>query len=317
MYHRVADVQCDPWGLCVSPGRFAEHLAVVRERGRTLGLESLLRAHHAGEIPHGSVVITFDDGYADNLYNAKPLLEHYDVPATVFITTGQVGRDREFWWDELERLLLVPRTLPETLDLTIGRTAHGWKLGEACRYDADAYRRDCHRRPWQGDPGSRLAFYYAVWTVLRPLSEDERGGAIDAIAEWTADRSPARASHRTLREEELLRLAEGGLVEIGSHTMTHPPLPAHPAVVQEREIVRSKAVLEKILGRSVTSFAYPYGEFSRESSALVRAAGFTSACSVHEDSVWKGSDPYQLPRLAVEDWSGAELERRLTDWFER
>ena len=51
-------------------------------------------------------MVTFDDGYADNLWNAKPLLERYDVPAAVFVTTGYAGQDREFWWDELETLLL-------------------------------------------------------------------------------------------------------------------------------------------------------------------------------------------------------------------
>jgi peptidoglycan/xylan/chitin deacetylase (PgdA/CDA1 family) len=51
----------------------------------------------------GAVAITFDDGYADLLANAKPLLERADVPATAFVVAGGLGRP--FWWDELAALL--------------------------------------------------------------------------------------------------------------------------------------------------------------------------------------------------------------------
>jgi peptidoglycan/xylan/chitin deacetylase (PgdA/CDA1 family) len=80
------------------------------------------------------VVITFDDGYADNLHNAKPLLERYDIPATVFVTTGHIGHEREFWGDELDRLLLQPSTLPELLGLSINGSPYQWELGEVAHY---------------------------------------------------------------------------------------------------------------------------------------------------------------------------------------
>src|SRR5438045_9462568 len=107
MYHRIADAahESDPWGLCVSPARFAEQLAVLRECGTPLTLRSLVREHERGDVPSGGIVVTFDDGYADNLHAAKPLLERFDVPATVFVTSGQIAKDGEFWWDGLERPL--------------------------------------------------------------------------------------------------------------------------------------------------------------------------------------------------------------------
>ena len=64
-------------------------------------------------------MITFDDGYADVLHHAKPLLERHSVPATVFVATGAIGQRREFWWDELGGLFLQPGTLPEELELTV------------------------------------------------------------------------------------------------------------------------------------------------------------------------------------------------------
>jgi len=60
---------------------------------------------------------TFDNGYADNLYSALPLLDHYKLPITLFLTTGYLDQRREFWWDEFEQFIMQPRKLPEILTI--------------------------------------------------------------------------------------------------------------------------------------------------------------------------------------------------------
>ena len=320
MYHRVADPagESDPWGLCVSPAHFAEQLAVLRECGTPLTLPALARSHERGEVPQGGVVLTFDDGYADNLQVAKPLLARHDVPATVFVTSGHVATEDELWWDELERLLLVPLRLPATLDLAIAGATHHWDLGRAAVYADDDRRRDRGRgrRAWEGAPGSRHALYYAVWSLLLPLAARERRDVLDAIASWAGEPRRPRATHRVVRADELVELARGGLVDIGSHTVTHAMFPAQSAAAQAHELAESKAALEAILGAPVTTFAYPHGERAPESPGLVRDAGFACACTVVAEPVWKGSARYELPRFAVEDWGGDEFARRLTRWLQ-
>src|SRR5690606_36408110 len=108
LYHRVTTLENDPWSLAVTPEHFAEHMEVLRRYTYPLPLRDLVQRVRTGRFPEGSVAITFDDGYRDNLYAAKPLLERHEIPATVFIATGYTGREREFWWDELEALLLEP-----------------------------------------------------------------------------------------------------------------------------------------------------------------------------------------------------------------
>src|SRR5688572_7601228 len=82
LYHRVAEASSDPWSLAVKPAHFAEHLEVINRRARVLSVEELVAAIAGDKLPRLAIVITFDDGYADNLLNAKPLLEKNDCPAT-------------------------------------------------------------------------------------------------------------------------------------------------------------------------------------------------------------------------------------------
>ncbi len=83
LYHRVTDVDSDPWSLCVTPDHFAEHLEVLRKYTHPMRLQQLAQGLYRRQRAGRPVAITFDDGYADNLQNAKPLLERYDIPATV------------------------------------------------------------------------------------------------------------------------------------------------------------------------------------------------------------------------------------------
>jgi len=149
-------------------------------------------------LPRRAVVVTFDNGYSDNLYNAKPLLERYDIPATIFVTTGCIGREREFWWDELERLLLQPGTLPETLRLSINGNPCQWELGETAHYSED----DCrHHRSWnvgKDDPTARQCLYRSLYQRLLPLSEEEREKVLDELGRWAGTEPRARSTHHVL-----------------------------------------------------------------------------------------------------------------------
>lgn len=315
LYHRVANLDSDPWSLCVNLQHFAEHLEVLQKHTRPMQLQQLSQTLQDGKPSHRPVVITFDDGYADNFHDAKPLLERYDIPATMFVTTGGVGYDREFWWDELERLLLQPGTLPEMLHLRINGTTYQWELGEAAYYSEDAYQ---HYRCWrveEDDPSPRHFLYRSLWQLLRPMLEVERRKVLDELLAWADVQMVSRATHRCLTTAEVFALGQGELIEVGSHTVTHPFLSALSAASQRDEIQQSKASLEEIVGNPVSSFAYPYGDYIAQTVALVREAGFACACSTVAEVVRRRTDRFQLPRVVVEDWDGEEFTRRLEEWF--
>jgi peptidoglycan/xylan/chitin deacetylase (PgdA/CDA1 family) len=319
VYHRVAALPSDPQLLSVTPEHFSEHLEILRRHTRPVSLQHLARGCRDGHVPRRTVVVTLDDGYADNLINAKPLLERYDIPATIFVTTGYTDHPRELWTDQLERLLLQPGTLPNTLQLVINRRPYRWSLGEGRHYSEDAYRR---YRSWnllsKACPSSRQRLYRALHQLLRPVPESDRRRILDDLTAWASADPTPRPTHRTLSAGELLSMADGGLIEVGAHTVTHPVLSALPASMQEAEITASKAHLEQILDSPVRSFAYSYGyrsDYTGQTVSIVRRSGFTCACSAFPDVVWRRTDVFQLPRLAAFDWDGAAFSRRLESWL--
>ncbi|MGB7925673.1 MAG: polysaccharide deacetylase family protein [Pyrinomonadaceae bacterium] len=311
MYHRVADLPSDPFSLAVSPQHFAEHLEALRKHSRPTSLRQLTESLQHGKSPRRAVVVTFDDGYTDNLSNAKPLLERYDVPATAFVTTGHIGEGREFMWDELERLLLRPGRLPETLSMKVQGNAREWRLGEAAVYSEDDYQR--HRR-WKAeerdDPSERHTLFRSLHKLLKPLPESEQQSSLDQLLAWADATAAGRETHRTMTADEVRRLDEDGLVEIGSHTVTHPALSALTVSQQRREILESKAHLAEILGHPVRSFAYPFGgttDYTMETVGILRESGYTSACSNFPGVVRGDTDLFQLPRIDVRDCDGDSL----------
>lgn len=314
LYHRVTELPTDPQLLSVSPRHFAEHLEVLSRETNVLPLEGIVSPPRRGGSKRPCISITFDDGYADNFYEARPLLERFDMPATFYVRTGFTEATREFVSDGLARLLLHPGSLPEELSVTVGGEVLEWHLGADARYGEEAFEA---RRRWnvtEQPPGQRQEFYSTLHRLLRALPDVDRQSALAELQDCAGLDRRASASDRNMAWTELTQLASGPLFEIGSHSVTHPVLARLPVVEQRREIERSKAALEERLVRPVTSFSYPYGgpsDYTHATVALVREAGFETACSNAAGSVSRRSDPLQLPRHLVRDWDGDEFARRL------
>lgn len=306
MYHRIAQDALDPWKLCVSPDNFAAQMQLIRRRRQPMPLAELTRQLQRGHCPRGAVVVTFDDGYRDNLLAALPVLEAHDVPATVFCAAGFIGRDEPFWWDRLATLLLAPERLPATLALDVSGQHWRKDLGPAVSHGATERASDQSA----ASDSPRLAFYREVWSWLRPLTDADRALALAAIAQWSADAGVAEAPI-ALSHQQLRALAASPLIEIGAHSVTHAALPALAPQAQRHEIAQSKAQLEAMVGRPVQHFAYPFGDQSADTAALVRDAGFHSSCTTEHGAVRAGNDLFQLPRIAVGDWDGETFAKSL------
>lgn len=317
-YHRVHAGACDPWSLGVSPENFKAHLEIIRRHARPASLDALSQALREGRRLPRRIVITFDDGYVDSLTHALPLLAQFEVPATVFIASAYLDQEWEFWWDELEQLLLHPGRLPHTLELNFGKQVLHWHLGGDAEFTAADFQR---HGSWQagGDdcPTLRHRAFDELHRQLVVLDEDDRRAVMDQIRTLAGLPQPRmRDGYRPLKSSEVAALDRCEWMDVGVHTRTHPQLDRMPIDLQRDEILGCKGDLEALLQRPIKSMAYPYGRYSSATPGLARELGFDCACTVKPGDVRADSDPYQINRVVACNWTGAELARRLGAWMD-
>jgi peptidoglycan/xylan/chitin deacetylase (PgdA/CDA1 family) len=264
-------------------------MELLRRQYRTISLRDLAE----GQMPPRSIVVTLDDGYHDNLTEALPLLERFEIPATVFVTSGSIGDDREFWWDEIVRLLVTCEPAPDELILEIKGRTFRWPTSTS---------------------GERHTVAKSLVAELKSASRNDLDTAIAALRTWCGGRKVSAVGRRPLRRAELLELAAHSLIEIGSHTRSHIFMASHSEASQRQEVVDGRSDLEQWIGRSMTSFAYPFGlaaAISAESRRAVELGGIRIACTLDGKVATRSSDLLQLSRIFVGDWDEATFSKRI------
>lgn len=306
MYHRVARPAYDPWELAVAPERFSDQMRMLAQARTPLALTEFVDRLEAGTLPTNAVAITFDDGYRDNLFVAAPILASEGIPATIFITTGSISSTRAFWWDELAELILA-RTAAADCEVAIGI--------HRARVTLPPIERDVgHTDTWRGsDPprSERQRLYLSIWRQLRTLDDAARTAAMSSLrsALGSARVDPADCA---MSADEIARLTSDDTISIGAHTVTHPSLPTLPDDAKRFEISTSLQTCARVAGAEIAGFAYPYGDRDAATKNIVKDCGARWACSTRQAAVnTTHFDLFDLPRIQVKDWSGAQLARVL------
>ena len=150
------------------------------------------------------------------------------------------------------------------------------------------------------------------------MDGEQQRTILGVLRKWAVARQAGRPARRALTPDEVMRLDQDGIVEVGAHTTNHSMLSVLPEDAQKSEIIQSKRMLEEWLGRDVKTFAYPYGgklDYTCETARIVQEVGFRCACSNYHAHIYPWTDRYQLPRFLVRDWSGEEFEKRVSKYF--
>jgi peptidoglycan/xylan/chitin deacetylase (PgdA/CDA1 family) len=280
IYHRVLP-QLDP----MRPGeptvdQFDWQMRLLRKFFSPLPLVEAVERLQASDLPENAICVTFDDGYADNERYALPILQKYQIPATVFVSTGFLNGGR-MWNDSVIEVL---------------RNHSGTHL-DLRELGLDTYGVESQAQ--------RLA---AVDNIIRAIKHRDpaiRAGLVSDIEKYAT----MLPDDLMMTDVQILALARGN-VAIGAHTVNHPILSSISIPSAREEIAGSKRYLEALLQQPVEAFAYPNGrpdaDYRSEHCDIVRELGFKTAVSTHWGVSIPQSDRFQLPRFTP--WDRQELK---------
>jgi peptidoglycan/xylan/chitin deacetylase (PgdA/CDA1 family) len=277
MYHSVAagDLAAfvDPPNR-IEPDLFERQMAFLATYRRVVPLSQVVAEIEAGGSPSaGTVCITFDDGYLDNLTTAAPILEKYRLPATLFLATGYVERGEAQWSDELHRLM-QRRTSDKLHIMEEG----GHDLDLATEGDFALARKMLHRHLLESDYSRRTTLLRDVERQLAP-----QGTAPRLTMTWD--------------DARLLR-RKYSFMDFGGHTRDHIDLSMCRGSLARAEVSGCADDLRRELDVEPRHFSFPYGRWCAETREMVSSSGWRSAVGDGDNKrLGPASDRFCIPRV--------------------
>lgn len=266
---------------------FDAHMGLLKSLFNVLPLPEAVRRLKAGTLPARSAAITFDDGYADNVTHALPILQKHGLHATFFIATAYLDGGRMFNDTVIESLRNTHLAHLDLSDMHLGK----YELGSHA---------------------AKAQAIHQILPKIKYLLPDEREAAAARLA--------ARAEVENLPNDLMMTTAQlkslhAAGMEIGGHTHRHPILAKLDRAAAQAEIVAGKTILEDKLGTRVRLFAYPNGkpgtDYLPEQAGIVRELGFEGAVSTQRGVSALGDDMYQLRRFTPWDTGRTAYALRL------
>lgn len=274
--------------IVVSPATFRRQMQLLRQLFTPLSADEFAQALSAGKLPAGACVVTFDDGWYDNLEYALPILRETSVPAVLFVATDYIGTGACFWQERLSRALNCIRRIPDR------STTLFTELGASHLLDASL---------------SPAQAKLAIRTIIdrckaQPQSEiDALVLKVEALLREAGATVEAQHPDRFLTWEQVKQLGNSGLVAIGSHCCTHTPLTKLDAGLLQTELRRSREVIRERTGIDPSDLAYPNGDHDVHIAQAVKDHGYRCAYTTIRGWVEPAADAFRLRRINIHEQS--------------
>jgi peptidoglycan/xylan/chitin deacetylase (PgdA/CDA1 family) len=288
-YHRVGDDHPDQNGsslpfLIVSKAIFEEQLKFLKKWYKIIGFEDLYQNQDKDRMPKNALIITFDDGYEDNYFNAYPILKKYDLKAVFFIAANKMENQNNvpYWWDRAYYYLN--------------------------RINIDVETEDT---PSNSNEVISLFKIYsnnrsALFQKLNGLNTEEIEKCLDDMGEkYGVDQTEIVVKNRRLRWEQIRTM--GTEMEIGSHSCNHCNLVGIERARKIYEIKQSARIIENNCGKRVLAFSYPGGKRDEETEEMVEDAGYKFAVTTRP-GVNDLKNPLVLKRINI--WEETSLTEK-------
>lgn len=267
--------------------RFDRLMGFVARSFRVMTLGDAVSRLAQGSLPSRALVITFDDGYADNAEVALPILQRHGLVASFFVSTGFLDGGR-MWNDSVIECV---------------RACHQQEIDLECFGMG---------RCSLGTAADRRHAIGALLPRIKYLSLAEREESIATLQRIC--RVTELPTDLMMRSEQVREMHRSGM-EIGAHTVRHPILTTLSTSEAEREISEGRSQLQTIIDSPVDMFAYPNGKPGRDYDhshvRLIDRLGFRGAVSTAPGAARSGDDLFQLPRFTPWGDSMAAWSARL------
>jgi len=284
IFHRVLDKPDSLMPYEPDVIRFEKIIKAVSNVYNVISLDEAVKRMCTRTLPSRAACITFDDGYQDNLRNALPILNKYDVPATVFVAT-EFMHGGMMWNDVVYECVRF-------FDGAISLETLGQKLIVPTATT------------------EKLSLLSSFIPEIKHLDQAFRQEIVDELVSKTA----FKMSPKMMSKCEVIQLSRSRGMAIGAHTRTHPILAMVGIDCARDEIKGSKEDLQALLGQEVTLFAYPNGkpgeDYLPEHVAVVKEAGFKAAVSTVDSIACQTDSSYELPRYSPWDVNIAKFLSR-------
>lgn len=281
-YHGVRDIDpsdypFDEGTVSASCHQFDLQMGFVKKNYDVITFEDLM-AYREGKcaLPKRPLIITFDDGFADNYQNAFPILKAHHLPAIIFLVSGLVGTNEIFWWEKVvywyKSSNIFFERWREIVHLT--HSEENWTQKRVLRYLKDL------------SDGERI----------RVLTEMENAIPIP--------QTPYSSGIRPLQWSEVSEMSQSQIM-FGSHTVTHPLLSKVSKEKLRFELEESKKTIEEKTGQAVSVLAYPVGgpsDYNDEVISVAKAVGYRFGITYYpeEKNSRSPNDWFRIGRISIE-----------------
>jgi peptidoglycan/xylan/chitin deacetylase (PgdA/CDA1 family) len=265
-------------GIVNSTSNFRLHMEIIARQFDPVSMDDVLLFLKGRKLlPRRPIVVTFDDGFADNIEIAAPIMDRLGIPGAFYITVDPVERRAVPWFCRLRHAFgTTPR--PTWLDSHDGRTRQ------------------------LGDPSDRKAAFLAASERCARRRGEAQEAALRTIEEGL-EVQPLSAQ-LMMTWDQVRALRRSGHV-VGSHTVTHPNLACLNAEDLQIECVESKTKLEAELGIKVDHFSYPspilQPHWTPQTVECTLNAGYQCAVTSSSGSVQAGQHPLSLQRVIISE----------------
>jgi peptidoglycan/xylan/chitin deacetylase (PgdA/CDA1 family) len=266
--------------LEITPEFLDDALTLVRERGfEIISMDEVPDRIKNPKPERPFVAITLDDGYRDLAEYALPVFKKHQAPFAAYITTGFADGTAPLWWLNLENAI-------KKLDL-INIEVDGKKFEYHTTYTSE-----------------KISSFRELYWRLRDEPESYLRKVIAKLGEQAGIDALSSTRELCLDWDGIRLLSKEPLATIGAHTLTHPMLAKHDVALAQEEIERSKAIIEREIGKDVNHFAYPVGDCTSATGrdfSLAKAAGFTTAVTTRPGMLFTEHADHlnALPRLSM------------------